>query len=197
MEGGDGRGRIAASATSKRATSHIAWGHGIAPESLSCDWEGAGNEPPGPERHDPSPKCLTVLNFPCLSRPGLFPSPPMAWITSARLVLAQSAPDAAPRLLLEPVRNLSAPSGQRPGTSQPRASEARALPWVICNTKDKALKGRGKKWGRPFRALFLVSVQTQGAALGWLVCAPLVLPPSPHQSAVQALGGAGDFFGKV
>jgi hypothetical protein len=40
--------------------------------------------------------------------------------------------------------------------------------------KDKALKGRNKL-GPPFQGFDRLSHGSQGVALGWLVCAPLVL----------------------
>ena len=47
---------------------------------------------------------------------------------------------------------------------------------------DTALKGRNHVC-RPFRALSFFCQDTQGVALGWLVCAPLVLVPLALESA--------------
>ena len=81
-----------------------------------------------------------------------------------------------------PPANLSRPSGTFPRArragpkARPQASRGqcpRSGP-----PRDSALKGRPNV-GRPFRAV-PSPVGTQGVALGWPVCAPLVLPPPGH-----------------
>src|SRR6185436_13908979 len=75
-------------------------------------------------------------------------------------------------LFFEP---LQLAQGQRPCTSQPRASEARAPPWVSHGKKDQALKGR-PHLATPLQGLVHSSHGSQGGvrvrrglALGWLV----------------------------
>ncbi len=55
------------------------------------------------------------------------------------------------------VRNLIAPSGQRPGTSQPRAA-----PWVCTETRNKALKGRPHFFATPFQGFVLFVADDPG-----------------------------------
>jgi len=76
-------------------------------------------------------------------------------------------------------------------TSQPRAEVAEGnrggrwagehTPWV--RRQESASPERAAQIVAPFQGWAFSYRETQGVALGWLVSAPLVLPPFPGQSA--------------
>ena len=67
--------------------------------------------------------------------------------------------------------------GQRPGD---RPAQGNALGKTA--NISPALKGRHRRCSAP-SGLILMGLFSQGVALGWHVCAPLVLLPAPRQGA--------------